>query len=82
MRRMGSKEHGDRAPAPIDGRARRRSRPSASCGRGRGSLDYSYDRGAERTGISSLLRALAEEGIILRDIQTRQSSLEDISSAW
>jgi ABC-2 type transport system ATP-binding protein len=42
------------------------------------SLTYSYDRAAERTGIVSLLRALSGEGITLRDIQTRQSSLEDI----
>jgi ABC-2 type transport system ATP-binding protein len=42
------------------------------------SLTYHYDRAAKRTGIVSLLRALAEEGITLRDLQTRQSSLEDI----
>jgi ABC-2 type transport system ATP-binding protein len=39
---------------------------------------YTYDRSAERTGITSLLRDLAEQGLVLRDIQTRQSSLEDI----
>ena len=42
------------------------------------SLTYSYDRTAKRTGIVSLLRALSEEGITLRDLQTRQRSLEDI----
>ena len=42
------------------------------------SLTYGYDRAASRTGIVSLLRALGEEGIVLRDLQTRQSSLEDI----
>ena len=42
------------------------------------SLTYGYDRAAARTGIVSLLRALGEEGIVLRDLQTRQSSLEDI----
>ena len=42
------------------------------------SLTYGYDRTAARTGIVSLLRALGEEGIVLRDLQTRQSSLEDI----
>jgi ABC-2 type transport system ATP-binding protein len=42
------------------------------------SLTYHYDRAAKRTGIVSLLRALAEEGLTLRDLQTRQSSLEDI----
>ncbi|MDE3797922.1 ABC transporter ATP-binding protein [Sinorhizobium meliloti] len=41
-------------------------------------LIYEYDTSADRTGITSLLAALAEAGIRLRDISTRQSSLEDI----
>ncbi|SDN57640.1 ABC-2 type transport system ATP-binding protein [Lutimaribacter pacificus] len=39
---------------------------------------YHYDTRGERTGIASLLAELAEEGIVLRDIVTRQSSLEEI----
>ncbi|MEL6520637.1 MAG: ABC transporter ATP-binding protein [Pseudomonadota bacterium] len=42
------------------------------------SLTYTYDTGGERTGITSLLTALAAEGIKLRDLHTAQSSLEDI----
>ena len=42
------------------------------------SLIYDYDTSAERTGITALLAALAETGIRLRDLSTRQSSLEDI----
>ncbi|MQW88210.1 ABC transporter ATP-binding protein [Sinorhizobium saheli] len=41
-------------------------------------LIYDYDTSAERTGITALLAALAETGIRLRDLSTRQSSLEDI----
>ena len=41
-------------------------------------LIYAYDRGAERTGITKLLSDLAAAGLALRDVQTRQSSLEDI----
>jgi ABC-2 type transport system ATP-binding protein len=41
-------------------------------------LDYVYDREATRTGITSLLRDLAASGLVLRDVQTRQDSLEDI----
>ncbi|MCA1443040.1 ABC transporter ATP-binding protein [Ensifer sp. IC4062] len=41
-------------------------------------LIYDYDTSAERTGITALLAALAEAGIRLKDISTRQSSLEDI----
>ena len=41
-------------------------------------VTYSYDRSAERTGIALLLQALAQEGFRVRDLQTRQDSLEDI----
>jgi ABC-2 type transport system ATP-binding protein len=41
-------------------------------------LTYTYDRQAERTGIASLLKALIEAGLRFKDLQTRESSLEDI----
>ena len=41
-------------------------------------LVYTYDIQAERTGITSLLRDLSEAGIRFRDLNTSQSSLEDI----
>jgi ABC-2 type transport system ATP-binding protein len=41
-------------------------------------LTYTYDTQSERTGITSLLRDLNEAGIRVRDLQTTQSSLEDI----
>lgn len=41
-------------------------------------LVYSYDTNSERTGITTLLAALSREGIVLSDISTRQSSLEEI----
>ncbi|MFO7747644.1 MAG: ABC transporter ATP-binding protein [Orrella sp.] len=42
------------------------------------SLFYHYDVNAEITGISSLLSVLVSEGIVLKDLRTYQSSLEDI----
>ena len=42
------------------------------------SLSYHYDTRGEGTGITRLLQALAREGLSLRDIQTTQSSLEEI----
>ncbi len=42
------------------------------------SLVYSYDTRGKRTGITSLLKDLQAAGIGLRDVQTSQSSLEDI----
>ena len=41
-------------------------------------LVYSYDTKAERTGITSLLSDISSAGLVLRDLQTAQSSLEDI----
>ena len=43
-----------------------------------GALSYTYDRQARRTGITRLLQGLAAEGIAFSDIETSQSSLEDI----
>ncbi len=41
-------------------------------------LIYTYDTKAERTGITALLKDLNEAGIRFRDLQTSQSSLEEI----
>ncbi|HJZ33310.1 MAG TPA: ABC transporter ATP-binding protein [Hyphomicrobiaceae bacterium] len=41
-------------------------------------LVYTYDTQAERTGITTLLRNLHAAGIRFRDLNTTQSSLEDI----
>ncbi|MBJ7447258.1 MAG: ABC transporter ATP-binding protein [Brevundimonas sp.] len=41
-------------------------------------LEYVFDSNAERTGVPSLLRKLSDLGIAFKDLNTRQSSLEDI----
>jgi ABC-2 type transport system ATP-binding protein len=41
-------------------------------------LVYTYDTKGERTGITRLLTDLAAAGVRFKDLQTRQSSLEDI----
>jgi ABC-2 type transport system ATP-binding protein len=41
-------------------------------------LTYTYDTQGERTGITSLLRDLNQAGIKFRDLNTTESSLEDI----
>ncbi len=51
---------------------------SLSLGQGGRELVYSYDTQGERTGITRLLRDLAEAGIRFRDLHTSQSSLEEI----
>ncbi|WP_347832875.1 ABC transporter ATP-binding protein [uncultured Planktomarina sp.] len=41
-------------------------------------LTYTYDVNSERTGITGLLNDLQAAGLQMRDVQTQQSSLEDI----
>jgi ABC-2 type transport system ATP-binding protein len=41
-------------------------------------LVYTYDTRADRTGITTLLKDIAAAGITFNDLQTEQSSLEDI----
>lgn len=41
-------------------------------------LTYTYDTQGERTGITALLQAMGEAGLGLKDLNTSQSSLEDI----
>ena len=41
-------------------------------------LTYSFDIAADRTGIAALLRRLTEQGVDFTDLQTQESSLEDI----
>ena len=80
MRRMGRKQHDDRAAGADRRPSPRRSPPYRldARRRRRAASTYAYDRAAERTGIISLLRDLSAAGLVLRDVQTRQNSLEDI----
>lgn len=41
-------------------------------------LTYTFDTQSERTGITALLQAVGEAGLGLKDVNTSQSSLEDI----
>ncbi|HEY6916287.1 MAG TPA: ABC transporter ATP-binding protein [Allosphingosinicella sp.] len=41
-------------------------------------LEYVFDANDERTGIPSLLRRMSDIGVAFKDLQTKQSSLEDI----
>jgi ABC-2 type transport system ATP-binding protein len=41
-------------------------------------LEYAFDAKAERTGVPSLLRRMADIGLSFTDLHTQQSSLEDI----
>ncbi|MBE9637440.1 ABC transporter ATP-binding protein [Salipiger mangrovisoli] len=78
MTRMGRKELRVLLDSPLE------TLPAALEGRGLELLDdgrllvHSYDSTAERSGIARLMADLAAEGIAVRDVATRQSSLEEI----
>lgn len=42
------------------------------------SLTYTYDTTQDRTGITALLTELQKAGLVMKDLRTRQSSLEEI----
>lgn len=58
-------------PQELDGRGLVLSRDGSA-------ISYDYDTNAERTGIARLLGDLAELGITVRDVSTKQSSLEEV----
>ncbi len=78
MKRMGRKEMTIELQSPVD--AIPKSLSNYNLGRTDNpcELVYAYDTRAERTGITKLLADLATAGLTLRDVQTSQSSLEDI----
>ncbi|MEM6759834.1 MAG: ABC transporter ATP-binding protein, partial [Pseudomonadota bacterium] len=78
MTRMGQKQLAVHLTAPLDAVPGALSEFDLTLGDAGQSLVYTYDTSAERTGITRLLSAVADAGLSLRDLETKQSSLEDI----
>ncbi|SFR58742.1 ABC transporter ATP-binding protein [Litoreibacter janthinus] len=78
MAQMGRKELRIELQAPVTEIPEALARYDLKLGANGESLVYSYDTHSERTGITALLSDLAEQGLILKDVSTSQSSLEDI----
>ena len=78
MRQMGRKQLEVQLNARIETLPASLADFGLEIGQGGETLIYSYDTHAERTGITKLLNAISDAGLTLRDVQTRQSSLEDI----
>jgi ABC-2 type transport system ATP-binding protein len=78
MRKLGKKQLTLQLPTPLDAvpgalAAYQLDLSPSGC-----ELVYTYDTQAERTGIASLLGALGAAGIRVKDLQTKESSLEEI----
>jgi len=78
MRRMGKKQIEVQLTAKINSLPESLSQFALEIGEDAHSLIYSYDTTGERTGITQLLSAIAAAGLQLKDVVTRQSSLEEI----
>lgn len=78
MRKMGKKQLTLELHSAIDVIPDSLSRHNLELGPDGRTLVYTYDTQAERTGITSLLHDLHDAGIRFRDLQTKQSSLEEI----
>lgn len=78
MAQMGQKQLEVQLNAPIEAIPEGLSAYGLELSQDGTALIYSYDTRAERTGITSLLNDVAGAGLVLADVVTRQSSLEDI----
>ena len=78
MARMGKKQLDVQLTAQLNEVPQSLAAYDVSLGDDGWTLIYSYDTRAERTGITKLLSDVSAAGLQLRDVVTRQSSLEDI----
>jgi ABC-2 type transport system ATP-binding protein len=78
LKKMGKKELKIELHDPITAIPESLSVYKLSLSEQRTALLYSYDTSANRTGITKLLTDISKAGLILKDVSTRQSSLEDI----
>ena len=78
MARMGQKQIALHLADPLDAVPEALADYGLEIGADGQSVLYTYDTRGPRTGITALLNDLAGAGLVLRDVQTRESSLEDI----
>jgi ABC-2 type transport system ATP-binding protein len=78
MRKLGKKQLTLHLSQPLAAIPETLSAFNLSLSEGGRDLTYTYDTQAERTGITRLLAALSAADIRFRDLETTQSSLEDI----
>jgi ABC-2 type transport system ATP-binding protein len=78
MRKLGRKQLMLQLPAPLDAVPGELAAYGLELSADGSELVYTYDTQGSRTGITALLRDLADAGIRFKDLQTRQSTLEEI----
>jgi ABC-2 type transport system ATP-binding protein len=78
MRKLGKKQLTLQLQQKIDAIPERLASPQLSLSDDGMEITYTYNTQGERTGITTLLGNLRDAGIRFRDLQTTQSSLEEI----
>jgi ABC-2 type transport system ATP-binding protein len=78
MRKLGSKQLTLQLQTPLASIPAELAAYPLELGAGGSELTYTYDRQSEQSGIAALLEDLDRSGLAFKDLQTRQSSLEDI----
>jgi len=78
MRKLGSKQLTLHLQKKLDAIPTELAAHNLMLADGGNELVFTYDTQAERTGVTALLTDLNRIGIRFRDLQTTQSSLEDI----
>jgi ABC-2 type transport system ATP-binding protein len=78
MRKLGQKQMTVELREPVAAVPAALARYGLTLSDDGGRLIYTYDTRGERTGITDLLENLRSAGLVLKDLSTTQSSLEDI----
>jgi len=78
MQRLGQKQLTIELQDPLEDLPSKLSDYDIVLAADRQSLIYTYNMRSGRTGINQILSNLTQSGIIVKDLQTKQSSLEDI----
>ncbi|SNX28056.1 ABC-2 type transport system ATP-binding protein [Polynucleobacter meluiroseus] len=78
MKKLGKKELTLQLQHPVDSLPIELQLPGLTLSGDKSELVYTYDSNSEQIGIAELLRALAEHGLVFKDLHTTQSSLEEI----
>ena len=78
MRKLGKKQLSLQLQAPLQALPEGLAHESLTLAQDGNELIYTFDAQAEDTGIAALLKRLSEHGIEFKDLNTSQSSLEEI----
>jgi ABC-2 type transport system ATP-binding protein len=78
MRKLGKKQLTLHLQEPLEAVPKDLTAYDLSLANGGADLVYTFDAQAEHTGIAELLRELSKRGVDFKDLQTEQSSLEEI----